>query len=491
MGVIIRQTIKSTVATYLGLLIGYVTILWVMPYCLAKEEVGLLRVIQNMGGLFAAFTHIGMTNIVSKYYNYFKQSEHQGSFTFVLLLAPLFGFAIFSGLYVLLEDQFANYFSSKSELLVDFYWYLLPLTLVVSFFNVLVSYSRALLRSSFPSFLKEILYRVVVVSLVVSYFLGLISLVFVIQGLIIAYLILTIILAIYIKRIDSFPIELSFNVFKNPLSREISKFAMYSMLHGASGILIINIDSIMLSGLKGLDSFGIYSIAFTISMVIEIPRRSISFTAFPAVSEAWKNHDRDQVQKFHTKSSINQSLAGVLIFLLIWTNMDYFFDIMPNGDAYSVGKYVVLIIGSAKLIELFAGLSGELITASKYFFYNLVFSMLLVGVAVFTNWYFIPIYGINGAAIASGISIVAFTLAKTVFIGLKFKMHPFSTKLLWTIVLGGIIFWAANFLPILENPWLGIVLNVFCITSLYVVVSYLLKLSDEAMNIVKKYVPFL
>lgn len=486
MGVIIRQSVYSTAVTFIGIAIGYFSVLWLMPYCLDPEQIGLIRLIQNMGMLFAAFAHLGMTNVVAKYYNYFKGTEDQDSFVFQIIFIPLIGLIAFTIVYVLLQNKFIAYFENKSALLVQYYWHLLAFTFIVTYFNVLVSYSRSLMRNTVPALLKEVVFRVSLVVLILLFFISTISLTSLVNGIIISYVMLTIILVVYVQFIRPQQIKISFSSWQSAHAKEIRTFALYSMLHGASGILIINIDSIMLSGMTGLSNFGIYSIAFTISMVVEIPRRSISFTAFPALAEAWKKLEMDRIKLFHQKASINQTLAGILIFLLIWVNIDYLFDIMPNGDIYKTSKWVIVIIAGSKLLELATGLSGEVITGSKYFFYNLVFTSLLVFVAIITNWWLIPLFGINGAATASCISIVAFTVAKTIFIGVKFKLHPFSKELLITITLGAFLFFATLLIPSISNPYFGIIINTLIVGLVYLIAAYKLNLSQEYVHIWKK-----
>ena len=43
MGIVIRQGVKGTIATYLGVAIGFVNTLWLYPKILTPDEIGLFR----------------------------------------------------------------------------------------------------------------------------------------------------------------------------------------------------------------------------------------------------------------------------------------------------------------------------------------------------------------------------------------------------------------------------------------------------------------
>ena len=47
MGVIKRQGIKNTIATYIGFVIGFVNLIIIQPNFLSKEELGLTRVLYS------------------------------------------------------------------------------------------------------------------------------------------------------------------------------------------------------------------------------------------------------------------------------------------------------------------------------------------------------------------------------------------------------------------------------------------------------------
>ena len=80
-------------------------------------------------------------------------------------------------------------------------------------------------------------------------------------------------------------------------------------------------------------------------------------------------------------------------------------------DSYSTGIFVVFTIGISKYFDLILGNNNAIIFNSKYYKAVLFLGLLLAFLAISLNMIFIPIYGINGAAIATLISITLYSLS--------------------------------------------------------------------------------
>jgi len=78
---------------------------------------------------------------------------------------------------------------------------------------------------------------------------------------------------------------------------------------------------------------------------------------------------------------------------------------------------------------------------------------------VLLNWYFIPKYGINGAAYASCIVIFLYNITKLLFVKAKFNMQPFTGNTLKT--LGLIIYGFSVYKFNLSEDITGILNNLF------------------------------
>src|SRR5690349_16743749 len=98
MGVIRRQGITNTITTYIGIALGFVSLIVISPHYLTKEELGLTRILYSFSLLVAMFVPIGVGNATTKFFPLFKdeKTKHHGFFGFMLLF-PMLGFILGAG----------------------------------------------------------------------------------------------------------------------------------------------------------------------------------------------------------------------------------------------------------------------------------------------------------------------------------------------------------------------------------------------------------
>src|SRR5690606_10852647 len=154
----------------------------------------------------------------------------------------------------------------------------------------------------------------------------------------------------------------------------------------------------------------------------------------------------------YKKSSITLYIVSGLIFLLIIVNVNELYKIIP--EQYSGGLTVVLLISLAKLSENIVGNNNSIIFNSNYYRMILFFGVILAIITILLNMFFIPMWGITGAAIATLIAFVVYNSLKVYFVWIRFKIHPFSKSTLFTtltiISLSlSFYFWEFGFHPVI------------------------------------------
>jgi O-antigen/teichoic acid export membrane protein len=303
--------------------------------------------------------------------------------------------------------------------------------------------------------------------------------------IIIYYAIGLLIFILYIKREKILFLKPNAQILKSPHFKEMFVFAGFLTLGNAGGLVIANIDSLMLSAYSGLGSAGIYTIAFFIAAIIEIPKRSISQVVIPIVSQANKDGDIPKLSEVYKKTSLNQLIVGGLIFLGIWCNIDNIFKLIPNGEIYAQGKWVVFYIGLSKLFDMATGVNQEIVGTSKYYKIDLLFYIFLAVIAVITNLIFIPKYGITGAAIALAISIFLFNTIRFFFLLYVFRIQPFSFSTIKVLT----IFFLTLFISYLILPMQNFIVDIV-VRSLAIIIIFggfvlLLNVSDDVTRVTK------
>jgi O-antigen/teichoic acid export membrane protein len=480
MGIIIRQSFKATIVSYVGAVLGAATVIFLYPYCLTSEQIGLTRVLLEAGLFFSSFAQLGMSNIAIRYFPSFKnQDNHHNGFFFIITFIPLVGFLLFLCTFFLFKNGIISLFAKNSKLFTDYLLYVIPITFFWMYITIYESYASILHRIVIPKIIREIVVRILTIVIIIAFFLKIINLNNFILLLVCIYGFAMAVNFFYINQLNSISLKPQFKFLKKPLLKEMGLFMLYMIVAGSGSSIASKIDIYMISMKISLSDTGIFTIAYFISSFIEMPSRSVFQISTPIAVEALKKKDMDLVERLYKKVSINQLLIGGFLFVLIWANVDNIFKIMPHGEIYSKGKYVVFLIGLSKVFDAVTGINASLLSYSKYYYYTLYFIFFLSGLAILNNLIFIPLFGITGAAMATAVSLFLYNAILVWFVWLKMKIQPFSRQtIVAVIILAGLLVVNSIWFKFM-NPYIdGIIRSIF-ISVLFISIVLGLKISDD------------
>lgn len=487
MGIIIRQSIKSTIVNYVGTFIGFLTTMFLLTKFLEAEEIGLMRVIYDAALLLCGFAQLGITSSAMRYFPYFKNKENNNNgFFFYLILVPTIGCLIFIPLYLLASTPICDYFEKNSSLFVDYYLWVIPLMFFLLYWSVFETYSNILMRIAVPRLVREVIARLLLVLVYLLYAYHVIQIDGLVGGFIAAYGLSMILTFLYVSRIGSMSLKHDFSFLTRPFKREIGKYTAFLVVGSLGGSIISKLDLFMVSGQMGLDYAGIYTVAFYMAAVIDVPSRSIIAISAPVAAMAMKEGDISTASKLFQKVSLHQLLAGSFIFIFIWINIDNIFKIIPNGELYQAGKWVVLLLGAAKLIEITLNFGSSLITFSKYYYWVLFFTFFITGTTILTNYLLIPVLGITGAALATLVTCLITYSVQQFIILKKIKASPYSWGIVKQYAIILLLLGLNLFLPEIDNPWIDGVYRTLAIGGFGIGCVYLMRISEEVNEIIRK-----
>lgn len=468
MGLVIRQSIYTTLISYAGAVIGYVNLLYLFPKFLEPEQVGLLRTIQDAGILLAPFASFGLAQSIFRFYpQLVKDKASEAGFVSLITLLALTGFGIFFIAFKLFETSILSYFETNAKEIIQYTSVVLWLTLILLITALLEAYSRSLLKMIFPSLLREVVVRLLLAVLVISYFQGYITYNQFIISTVFAYLFCLLLLIAYLGFLRKISFTLNLKILEPAKIKSLVIYSSLSFAGTAGMILIGKVDSMMVSGMLGLAANAVYTTAFYMATIIEIPRRAMSQVAMPLIARAFEKNDLTDIQTIYRKTAINQFIIGALLLIGVYANLDNIFSLMPRQEIYEMGKWVVIIVGIGKLADMLFGPSSEIIVLSRYYAFNILLLSLLAAAVIVSNNILIPIYGINGAAIGSAFALIAFNTLKYFFVWYKLKMQPFNADSLKVLAIALLILGANFFIPKFQTVFVDIIVRSAIITITY------------------------
>lgn len=476
MGIIIKQSIQNTLISYIGIGLGFISTILMFPNILSADQFGLTRVLFSLALVGSQFAHLGLKNVIVRFFPWFETGVEKSRLLTLSLTLSLVGFLLFTFIYFLNDDWILDTFGDRTALFQDYHLYLLPLLFGVLFFEVLNSYVRALQDSVTGTFINEVFVRCLIILLLGIYLLDVIGFPLFMLFFVLIYGLQPLLLLGYLFKKGELVFASPLQGTARTLAGKIGAYSIYSLLGGLSTQLVGNIDIIMLGSLSGLASSGIYGIAFYIGTVITVPQRSIGKIATPILAGMLKENATGEIETLYKRTSINQLVAGGVIFALIWVNLHQVFRLLP--EEYSAAYWVVIVIGLAKLTDMVAGINGGIILNSRFYRVDLYTNLMLVLISIVTNLILIPVYGILGAAIATALSLLIYNAVKYFFVLYRFSMQPFTGKTLLTVLFLGLSISVALAVP--QLPW---VIDLFSRTAiigiLFLFPVWRLKLSPD------------
>jgi O-antigen/teichoic acid export membrane protein len=487
MGIIIKRTGYTALLSYLGFFIGYINMLWLFPYAFRPEEIGLIKLMLAVAAMFTVLSSFGGSQVAIKFFPYFSDTLQRRSTFFKLLSGIAFaGLTLFIVFFILFHNTIQEIYSSKSALFNTYLWYVIPITGSLIIYGIVESFVTVQGYPTVPAFFREIYTRILLTIATLIFIASLISFSGFMGLVCILYCLSPIILFFYGREKGLMPSKGPLNNIHRNEIRELSQFGAFAYLGNAGAVILANIDSVVLSAYSGLIGTGIYGIALFITVIIEIPKRSLSQVLIPMVVKANKEHDVKILDVLYKKSSINQFLVGAFVFLIIWLNIDGIFSLIPNGEIYREGKWVVFLISLAKLFDMFTGINAEIVGTSQYYKIDLLLASIISIIGVVLNFLLIPLYGVIGAALAVLFSIVLLNTTRFVFIAIAMKIQPFSAKTFIALLCVAITYGIVYLIPVIDGTIIEIIIRTLLIGVIFGGLILCLHVSEDISQAIIK-----
>lgn len=501
MGVIIRQSIKGTIVNYIGIAIGLFTTFFVMTKYLTTEEVGFTRVMIDAATMFSGLAMLGTSSSSFRFYPYFKSedSEEDHGFFFWTLVIPFLGFLLYGIVFLLLKDSVTASFAEKSALFNNYYYFLFPMGFCFLYIRVFEADSNLLMRIAVPNFIREVLVRVLTLAVYLLYAFRVVSMDGFVVLFCLVYVIATLVNLAYFFSLKKINLKPDFKHITPALRRDYLLYTGFLILAALSDYITPFVNTFFVSAKLGLAFTGVYTIAVNIVAMIEVPYRSLSAISAPIISRHMKEGDIPGVSALCKNLSMHQFLVSAFVFYLIWINLDFLYAIMPNGAEYATAKNVVLILGASRLIYITCIIGLSVISYSKYYYLSLFFAFFLTFSAIFLNNKLIPLYGMNGAALATLLAYASYMAVMLVVVRLVIGVSSFSVGHLKVLALFAVLVvlyvgWSALVTPVFMNQdlpgtvaiLLESIVKTFVLGLAGVAIAYAWKLSPEANGLLDR-----
>ena len=480
MGIVLNQSLKNTIITYIGFGIGGINTIYFYPVFLGATYYALANYILSSANVIMPLFAIGMQNTLVKFYSQYETNEERSRFLSFTVLFPLVVIIpiFLIGFYYFNEIVF---FLSKKNLIVKKYIWLIPfIGLCMAYFEIFYAWLRVHMHSVFGNFIKEVGLRLFSFFLIVSVYYNWIT----VEGFVYATAFVYF-LALLITMFYAFHIQKPVFQFTIPDNvKDVLVYTFYIILSGSVANLLLDGDKMILNQYMNIENIAYYSVATYIALVISVPSRAMHQIVYPITAKLMHENKHDEMNILYKKTSINLQVVGGFVMLGIFVNINKLYELVP--DEYAGGILVVFMIGLSKYFDLILGNNNAIIFNTKYYRAVLFLGVLLVFLTIALNMIFIPIYGIIGSAFATLLSITLYSLAKLLFVVKRLDLYPFTKQTFYSLALTFVLFLAFYFWDFPFYPIISILFKSVLMTIAYVYLNYKFVISIEINQVMDK-----
>ena len=397
---------------FVGLFVG----IWVARY-LGPEQFGLFSYAQSFVGLFTAIATLGLDGIVVR--ELVKDESRRDE-----LIGTAFWLKLIGAFGVLLILAIAVNFTSNDTYTNTLVFIIASATIFQSF-NVVDMYFQSKVMG------KYIVYANVI-SLLLS---SIVKIALILNEASLEAFAWTIVfdsVVLSTGYVFFFLKKSTYNIqnltFDKRIAISLLKDGLFYMFTAIVISLYMKIDQVMIKEMLDTKSVGYYAVAARLSELWYFLPIIISSSLYPAIENAKKQSQKlyyDRLEKlFIVCNIIALSIIVPTLFL-----SDFIVGTLYGSEYAAAGS--VLMIHIISLLFAFQRVPSEYWVLSENLKYFEVYKTLFgVGVNVILNFYLIPLYGINGAALATLISMFVAGYFAYALYGKSFVVFKMMTRTL-------------------------------------------------------------
>lgn len=225
-----------------------------------------------------------------------------------------------------------------------------------------------------------------------------------------------------------------FPVFKSKVKaisvdRELFSFSFPMLFAGIAGLVMGWTDTLMLGYFSSSADVGIYNTALPTAQLIRAIPGAFAIIFFPVISELYA---RDRIEDLRETYTVVTKWMFALIFptfLLVLLFPDQIITIL-FGAEYSAGATALSILVFGFVLTTVVGPADIILQIYGKTKILMMTHYTGAGINILLNFFLIPLYGVNGAAFATGFSLAFLYLLNFLFAYRIAKIQPFRSSYL-------------------------------------------------------------
>jgi O-antigen/teichoic acid export membrane protein len=382
---------------------------------LGVEGVGIVNLINKIGGIILIFTLFGFQTVIIKHVSVAKSKQLYQDVLVILKTSLIFNGLLsifFAVLGVLTLPYIISFFSNNQELyypLIIGFFMLIPQTYSRVYASALNGYGKvwqsSLVDQALSSFL--ILFGLFIYWIT--------EITFTPVSVLLLYAISRVILLIVIKIVwkQAFHIKNKVKINLRPML----KMGWPMLLVSGTTVIASNTDTIMLGSLASVYDVGLYSIAARIALLTSFLLLVSNAAIAPKIAAMYHNKKTEELSVMVKKTTRFLTLIALTTSIIFIIFGKFFLGFW--GDDFVTGYPILVTLSIGQFVNIAAGCSGLLLTMTGFEKTHGYISAIELIFNIILNIILINQYGALGAAIATAITVSLANVAKVILAKIK------------------------------------------------------------------------
>ena len=251
-------------------------------------------------------------------------------------------------------------------------------------------------------------------------------------------------------------------------TRKLLSFSLPLAFAGVSHFFLMWTDIFMLGYFRSAGEVGIYRAAVQLTILFDIFIGSISSIFTPVIADLHNKGEINKISKLFKTTTRWCFFSSLLPFAFVILYPKFILSTI-YGNAFMGGWVVLLIFSSARFFSNSTGTVNQMLSMTgqqNLVLYNALGRLLI---NFFLNLFLIPRWGIIGAAIATGFTIILFRLVALIEILVTLNVHPYDKEYSKVAVSGVVAILIAIGVKVVYP---GSVLASFILAALFATIGY-------------------
>lgn len=393
------------------------------------EIYGLLSIGIALFSLFSTIALLGLNNGVLRYVSFYKVKEDQEKIKQVIktclkITLPLS--ILISILFFIFSKQISLYFFHTQDLTIVFKILAFAIPIIV-FRDIIFSTFQAFQKIKYVVYSKNIAENITKIVLTLVFLILGFKLIGFTLAYVLGILCGTISAFFFLKRkiLPSMKTETMKESDQPALKKELLTYSLPLLFDSIIYSLIIWIDTLMLGYFRTPSEVGIYNAALPMAFLMYMIPFTLLTLFIPVLTELYAKDKKDSFEALHSRIikwifSLNLILLGIF-YLFSGQVLHILF-----GEDYIAGSTALIILSTGYFVMYSLSPSTKLLVVIKKTKLVFVDTLVVTVVNILLNLYFIPLYGINGAAIATALACLTRFILLFIQSYFVIKMTPFK-----------------------------------------------------------------